>query len=62
MTATRDELLSISEASQALRISRTGLYRLFTAGELAWVKIGAHRRIAASEIARYIEANTRVAS
>jgi hypothetical protein len=30
-------LLTVSEAAAALRISRSLIYRLFEAGELAWV-------------------------
>jgi hypothetical protein len=30
-------LLTVSEAAAALRISRSSIYRLFDAGELAWV-------------------------
>lgn len=55
-------LLTVAEAAAALRISRTSLYRLFAAGELRWVQIGAHRRITATEIDRFIAAHTQVAS
>jgi excisionase family DNA binding protein len=37
-------LLTVSEAAAALRISRSSIYRLFEARELAWVQIGASRR------------------
>jgi excisionase family DNA binding protein len=55
-------LLSIPEAAASLRISRASLYRLFASGELAWVQIGAHRRVTASEIVRFVDAHTQVAS
>ena len=38
-------LLTISEAAAALRVSRSSIYRLFDGGELAWVQIGASRRV-----------------
>jgi excisionase family DNA binding protein len=55
-------LLKVSEAAAALRISRSSLYRLFESGELAWVQIGAARRVTAAEIHRFIAAHTEAAS
>jgi excisionase family DNA binding protein len=55
-------LLTVSEAAAALRISRSSIYRLFDAGELAWVQIGASRRVTSAEIHRFIEAHTEAAS
>jgi len=55
-------LLTVSEAAAALRISRSSIYRLFESGELAWVQIGASRRIASAEIHRFIAAHTEAAS
>jgi len=55
-------LLTLSEAAAALRISRSSLYRLFEAGELAWVQIGASRRVTSAEIHRFIAAHTEAAS
>lgn len=57
-----DALLTVPEAAAVLRISRTSLYRLFTSGELRWVQIGAHRRVTAAEIDRFITAHTEMAS
>ncbi len=51
-------LLTVSEAATALRISRSSIYRLFDAGELGWVHIGAARRVTAAEIHRFIAAHT----
>jgi len=51
-------LLTVSEAAAALRISRSSIYRLFDAGELAWVQIGASRRVNSAEIHRFIVAHT----
>jgi excisionase family DNA binding protein len=47
-------LLTVSEAAAALRISRSSIYRLFDGGELAWVQIGASRRVTSAEIHRFI--------
>ena len=55
-------LLTVSEAAAALRISRSSIYRLFEARELAWVQIGASRRITSTEIHRFIAAHTEAAS
>ncbi len=55
-------LLKVSEAAAALRISRSSIYRLFDAGELAWVQIGASRRVTSAEIHRFIAAHTEAAS
>ncbi|SEH79445.1 DNA binding domain-containing protein, excisionase family [Mycolicibacterium rutilum] len=55
-------LLTVSEAAGALRISRSSIYRLFDAGELAWVQIGAARRVTSAEIHRFIAAHTEAAS
>jgi excisionase family DNA binding protein len=51
-------LLTVSEAAAALRISRSSIYRLFDAGQLAWVQIGASRRVNSAEIHRFIVAHT----
>ena len=50
------------EAADALRISRSSIYRLFDAGQLAWVQIGACRRVKSAEIERFIAAHTEAAS
>jgi excisionase family DNA binding protein len=55
-------LLTVSEAASALRISRSSIYRLFDSGELAWVQIGASRRVTSAEIHRFITAHTEAAS
>jgi excisionase family DNA binding protein len=36
-------LLTIVEAAEALSVSRSSVYRLFDAGQLAWVQIGGCR-------------------
>jgi excisionase family DNA binding protein len=55
-------LLTILEAAEALSVSRSSIYRLFEAGELAWVQIGGSRRVASAEIERFIAAHTEAAS
>jgi excisionase family DNA binding protein len=55
-------LLTIPEVAAALRISRSSIYRLFEAGELAWVQIGAARRVNSAEINRFVDKHTKAAS
>jgi excisionase family DNA binding protein len=55
-------LLTIPEVSAALRISRSSIYRLFEAGELAWVQIGAARRVTSAEVNRFVAKHTEAAS
>jgi excisionase family DNA binding protein len=51
-------LLTIRETCNELRASRATIYRLFAARELAFVQIGARRRVTADEIARFLAAHT----
>lgn len=53
-TDTVNQLLTVSQAMDALQISRASIYRLFNSRELQWVQIGARRRITADEIDRFI--------
>ena len=55
-------LLTVSEAAAALRRSRSSIYRLVDAGELAWVQIGSSRRVTSAEIQFFIAAHTEAAS
>jgi excisionase family DNA binding protein len=57
-----NRLLTIPEAADALRISRSSIYRLFEAGELAWVQIGAARRVTSAEVNRFVAKHTQAAS
>lgn len=59
---TTRRLLTIPEVAAALQISRSSIYRLFDAGALAWVQIGAARRVSSIEIDRFISAHTEAAS
>jgi predicted DNA-binding transcriptional regulator AlpA len=43
-------------------MSRSSIYRLFDAGQLGWVQIGASRRVTSAEIERFIAAHTEAAS
>ena len=49
---------SITEAADALGISRGMVYKLIEQGQLKVAKIGRLRRIATAEINRFLEANT----
>jgi excisionase family DNA binding protein len=60
--STASRLLTIAEAAEALRISRSSVYRLFDSGQLGWVQIGASRRVTTTEIERFIAAHTEAAS
>ena len=60
--STARRLLTIVEAADALRISRSSVYRLSDAGQLGWVQIGASRRVTSSEIDRFIASHTEAAS
>jgi excisionase family DNA binding protein len=60
--STTRRLLTIAEAADALRISRSSIYRLFDAGQLARLQIGASRRVTSTEIERFIAAHTEAAS
>lgn len=55
-------LLTVREAAESLCISRSSVYRLFDAGQLAWVQIGSSRRVTSAEIERFIAAHTEKAA
>lgn len=55
-------LLTIQETAAELKSSRATIYRLFAAGELRWVQIGARRRVTAAEIDRFLAEHTEQAS
>lgn len=55
-------LFAVSEASNMLRLSRSRLYELISAGELKTVLIGRRRLVPGAELQRYIrELTTRAA-
>ena len=51
-------LLTVPEVMATLKLGRSTIYRLFSEGELAWVQVGAKRRVTAAEIDRFIAAHT----
>lgn len=52
------KLLTLTEAADTLRISRTKLYELLDAGELTSLHIGRSRRITAEALSDYIARQT----
>ena len=57
-TGVCDQLVRIAEAVAALRVSRSKLYLMMSAGQLAYTKIGRSRRIPRPELNRLIRENT----
>lgn len=49
------QLLTVRQVGERLAIGRTMVHRMIADGTLASVKIGAARRIPASEVERFIE-------
>lgn len=62
VTAARTQLLTVKDVVNALRISRSSVYRLFDSGELTWVQIGGNRRVRPEDLAQFIEQHRRLAS
>lgn len=56
------QLMTVTEVAEYLQVSKPTAYRLMAAGQLAWVQIGAHRRITLAAIEEYIAAHTERAS
>lgn len=52
------QLLTVTEAAAALNVSKPTVYRLFSAGALAWVQVGAHRRVTQAAIEEFIAEHT----
>ena len=46
---------TVEEAAEQLRIGRTTLYRVLSAGDLPSIRIGRSRRITAAALAEYID-------
>lgn len=53
-----ETLLRVSEAALRLKVSRSKLYSMMRAGELAYTKLGRCRRIPIRELQRLIRKNT----
>lgn len=51
-----DPLLTTRQAAIGLDVSRSHLLKLLDSGELTFERVGSHRRIRGSEVARYREA------
>lgn len=47
-------MLTVAEAADKLRVSRSTLYTLLAAGQVRGVKIGRRRFVPASEVARIV--------
>ncbi|MGO9153868.1 helix-turn-helix domain-containing protein [Mycobacterium sp.] len=56
------QLLTVKDVVDALRISRSSVYRLFDSGELTWVQIGSSRRVRSEDLTLFIEQHRRLAS
>lgn len=52
--ASTDALLTIAEAADYLRVSRSTLYKLFSVGDLIPVKIRSRRLVRESDLAAYV--------
>ncbi|MGO9034806.1 helix-turn-helix domain-containing protein [Mycobacterium sp.] len=59
---TRTQLLTVKDVINALRISRSSVYRLFDSGELPWIQIGSSRRVRPEDLAQFVEQHKRLAS
>jgi excisionase family DNA binding protein len=53
-----DVLLPLAEAQRRLAVSRATLYELMRSGALRSVRFGRNRRVAASELDRFITEHT----
>lgn len=52
-----EQLLRLNEAFARLAVSRTKGYELLARGELAYVRVGADRRVTEAEIVSFVERN-----
>ena len=55
---TPPHLVSVREACEILRLSRSTLYELMDAGRLGFVRIGRARRLAVAELQRLVTASS----
>lgn len=56
------ELLTIQQTADRLKCTRSTVYKLIAAGDLAVVKMSKVSRVSVKDLKEYIDRNTRVAS
>jgi excisionase family DNA binding protein len=55
-----EQLLTVREVADAIRVSTMTVYRLINSGALPAIRVGKHFRIRATDLARYLDAQTTV--
>lgn len=50
-----ERLYSINELAELFGVKRNSVERFMRSGELPWVRVGAHRRVRASDVVAYLE-------
>ena len=54
---TTDEILTVPEVADYLKLSRSKMYRMVQKGEIPYIKIGRNIRIRRNDLLTWIEAN-----
>lgn len=54
----REQLMTVSEVADELRVSNMTVYRLIKAGDLAAIRIGKNYRIRRSDLEEYLDDST----
>jgi excisionase family DNA binding protein len=58
-----DQLLTVGEVAEAMRVSNMTVYRMIKAGQLAAIRVGKNYRIRETDVERYLlERSVRVES